>query len=47
MVEVKALEEVTLNEDIDFIEEQILQRFRIPKSLTTNQETIFTCRKVV
>ena len=46
-VEAKALKEVTQNEVINFVEEQILQRFGIPESLTTDQGTMFIGRKVV
>ena len=43
----KALKEVTHYEDIDFVKEQTLQRFRIPESLITDQGIMFTGRKVV
>ena len=46
-VKAKALKEVIHNEVIDFVEEQILQKFGIPESLTIDQGTMFTGRKVV
>ena len=42
-----ALKEVTQQEIIDFVENKIICRYRIPQSLTTDQGTIFTGRKVV
>ena len=46
-VEAVPLKEVTQKEIIDLIEEKIIYRFGIPESLTTDQGTMFTGRRVV
>ena len=46
-VEVIPLKEVTQSEIIDFIEEYIVHRFGIPQTLTIDQGTMFTDRKIL
>lgn len=47
MVEAIALRNVDQGDIINFKEQNIIFRFGIPETLTTNQGTIFTSRKVV
>ena len=46
-VEAILLKAVTQTEIIDFIEENIIHRFGIPQTLTTDQGTMFTGRRVL
>ena len=46
-IEVIPLKEVTQTKIIDFIEEHIVHRFGIPQTLTTDQGTMFTRRRVL
>ena len=46
-VEVVPLKDVTQKEIISFIKEKIIHRFGIPESLTTDQGTMFTGKRVV
>ena len=46
-VEVKALKDITQSEKIDFVKEQILQRFGILETITTDQGTVFIRRRFV
>ncbi|CAL8174736.1 unnamed protein product [Prunus armeniaca] len=46
-VEAKPVKSTTSQEIITFIEEQIVQRFRIPKSITTDRGTSFISREML
>lgn len=46
-IEAIPLKEVTQDEVINFIQKYIIYRFGMPETITTDQGSVFTCRKMV